>query len=46
MDIKNLITVSVIFMIFLTAVTVVVINFKPQMHKSVVFEQIIYKRSK
>lgn len=46
MDVKKIIIISVIFMAFLAVSTVVIAQIKPQMHKSMQFEQIIFKRSK
>ena len=46
MDIKKLITMSIIFIVLLAIATAVIIQIKPQMHKMLMFEQIIYKRAK
>ena len=46
MDIKKVVIVSLIFIAFLACATVLVAQFKPQMHKTMQFEQIIFKRSK
>ena len=46
MDVKKIIIISVIFFVFLAIATVIVSQIKPQMHKSLQFEQIIFKRSK
>lgn len=46
MDVKKIIIVSAIFMIFLAVSTVVIAQIKPQMHKSFQFQQIIFKKAK
>ena len=46
MDIKKIITASIIFIVLLAIATVVIAQIKPQMHKTLMFEQIIYKRAK
>ena len=46
MDIKKVFTISIIFILFLAVATVVITQLKPQMHKTFVLEQIIYKRVK
>lgn len=45
MDLKKILKVCVIFLILLAIATGIVIAVKPQMHKMIMFEQIIYKRS-
>ena len=46
MDIKKIVTISVIFIVLLAIATVVIAQIKPQMHKTILLEQIIYKRAK
>lgn len=46
MDTKKFVSVLIIFVILMITVTAVIAKIKPQMHKSVMFEQIIFKRSK
>lgn len=46
MDIKKIITFSIIFLALLAIATIAIIQLKPQMHKMIMFEQIIYKRAK
>jgi len=46
MDIKKIVTISIIFIALLAIATVVIIKLKPQMHKTILLEQIIYKRAK
>lgn len=46
MDIKKIITASVIFMILLAIATAVIIQIKPDMHKAFMLEKIIYKKVK
>ena len=45
MDIKKIVTTSIIFIVLLAIATIVIAQVKPQMHKTIMFEQIIYKRS-
>ena len=45
MDLRKIIKVFIIFVILLAIATSIVIAVKPQMHKMILFEQIIYKRS-
>ena len=45
MDIKKIISISIIFIVLLAIATVVIAQVKPQMHKTFMFEQIIFKRS-
>ena len=45
MDFRKVIKVFIIFVILLAIATGIVIAMKPQMHKMIMFEQIIYKRS-
>lgn len=46
MDIKKVVTISVIFIVLLAIATVIIAQIKPQMHKTILLEQIIYKRAK
>lgn len=46
MDIKKIVTISIIFIALLAIATAIIIQIKPQMHKMIMFEQIIYKRAK
>ncbi len=46
MDIKKIVTISIIFLVLLAIATVVIAQLKPQMHKSFMLEQIIYKKAK
>ena len=45
MNIKKIVSVLIIFIILLTASTIIVSQLKPQMHKMILLEKIIYKRS-
>jgi len=45
MNIKKLVTASIIFIVLLAIATIVIVQAKPQLHKTFMFEQIIYKRS-
>ena len=46
MNIKKILTVSIIFIVLLAIATIAIGQLKPQMHKTFMFEQIIYKRAK
>jgi hypothetical protein len=46
MEVKKIIVISLIFMVFAALATVFIVQLKPQMHKSLQFQQIIFKRSK
>ena len=45
MDTKKIVTFSLIFIMLLAVATVIIAQMKPQMHKMIMFEQIIFKRS-
>ena len=45
MDIKKIVIISIVFIILLALATVIISQIKPQMHKTILFEQIIFKRS-
>ena len=46
MDIKKIVSISIIFLVLLVIATAVIAQVKPQMHKTIMLEQIIYKRAK
>lgn len=43
---NKIIVISVLFIVILTCATIATLTIKPQMHKSIMFEQIIFKRTK
>ena len=45
MNIKKLVTASIIFIVLLAIATIVIVQSKPQVHKTFMFELIIYKSS-
>lgn len=44
MNIKKIIIFSLVFLMLLGVATILIFKIKPQMHKTFLFEQIIYKR--
>ena len=46
MDIKKIFLGAIIFIILLAVATAAISQIKPQMHKTFMFEQIIFKRAK
>jgi len=46
MDVKKILIVLMVFVILLVMATVVITQIKPKMHKTILLEQIIYKRVK
>ena len=45
MNIKKMIVISIIFIALLSVMTVIIAQVKPKMHKTIMLEQIIFKRS-
>lgn len=45
MDTKKIITVSLICLAVMAVMTILAAQIKPKMHKTIMFEQIIFKRS-
>lgn len=45
MNTKKIIMISLVCIVVMAIMTVVIAQIKPQMHKTIMFEQIIFKRS-
>lgn len=46
MNVTKITLITIIFLIILAVVTSIAANMKPQMHKTIMLENIIFKRSK